>query len=197
MMQAEKTRGRLDYIDISKGLGMLTIIWGHVVEFGITNSFVYAFHIPLFFALSGCVFDRQRYSNYKQFLIRKIKTLLIPYLLFSFMTWGIWIVYLNLSSQSLVGCYQPLLQTFIAQGSGGYLVHNVPLWFVTCLFVVENIYWVLSKYTPKTIITISVLLAIVGYYLNTDPYCILYNFDMRELPWSIEVALSAIIFFGF
>lgn len=48
MMQAEKTRGRLDYIDISKGLGMLTIIWGHEVEFGITNSFVYASYIPGF-----------------------------------------------------------------------------------------------------------------------------------------------------
>lgn len=197
MMHPKETLSRLDYIDIAKGLGMLTIIWGHVVEFGITNSFVYAFHIPLFFALSGCVFDRERYTNYRQFLTKKIKTLLIPYLLFSFATWAIWVIYLKLTTNNVEGIYHPLLQTFIAQGSGGYLVHNVPLWFVTCLFVVENIYWVLSKYTPKTIITISVLLAIVGYYLNTDPYCILYNFDMRELPWSIEVALSAIIFFGF
>ena len=196
-MHTEKTLSRLDYIDIAKGLGMLTIIWGHVVEFGITNSFVYAFHIPLFFVLSGCVFDRERYTNYKQFLTKKIKTLLIPYLLFSFATWAIWVIYLNLTSDNVEGIYHPLLQTFIAQGSGGYLVHNVPLWFVTCLFVVENIYWVLSKYNTKTIIIFLVLFSIIGYYLNTDPYCILYKFDTRRLPWSIEVALSAIIFFGF
>lgn len=27
----------------------------------------------------------------------------------------------------------------IAQGSGGYMQHNIPMWFVPCLFIVENI----------------------------------------------------------
>ena len=44
-------RRRIDYIDIAKGLGMMTIIWGHIMYAGISNAIVYAFHIPLFFFL--------------------------------------------------------------------------------------------------------------------------------------------------
>lgn len=46
------TKKRICYIDIAKGFAMLCIIAGH---FGITsaNRFVYTFHVPLFFLLSG------------------------------------------------------------------------------------------------------------------------------------------------
>lgn len=193
-------QARLDYIDIAKGLGMFTIIWGHIVVWGVTNPFVYAFHIPLFFFLSGCVFNREKYSNYKEFLIKKIKSLLVPYVFFSLLTWCIFVVYERLiNGTNIQDNIQPLLQTFIAQGSGGYLVHNVPLWFVTCLFVVENVYWFLSKLRTKFIIVVIALLcAILGYFMNTHPYAssIIDGFDFTKLPWNIEVAFSALLFYA-
>lgn len=198
-----KGGGRIDYIDIAKGLGMMTIIWGHIVEWGITNSFVYAFHIPLFFFLSGLVFNRQRYVNYKHFLIKKIKSLLVPYAIFSFVTWLFWVIY-NMgflkNSDGVSEMLAPLFQTFIAQGSGGYLIHNVPLWFITCLFVVENVYWVLSKYKPTIRLVIVVICAIIGYFMNTpinNSYDgLISTFDFTRLPWNIEVSFSALIFFA-
>lgn len=75
---------RLDYIDIAKGLGMLAIIWGHIMEVGTTNIFVYAFHIPLFFFISGAVFQKDKYKSFKDFAKRRIKTLVIPYFIFLF-----------------------------------------------------------------------------------------------------------------
>lgn len=192
-------QARLDYIDIAKGLGMLTIIWGHIVTYGFTNSFVYAFHIPLFFFLSGCVFNRTKYASYKEFLIKKVKSLLIPYVIFSFLSWGIYVLYeCIILNGSFKDCIQPLLQTFIAQGSGGYLTHNVPLWFISCLFIVENIYWFLSKYKVRIILTVIILCAIVGYFMNTQSYAIniIHGINLTELPWNIEVALSALIFYA-
>ena len=46
------TKKRICYIDIAKGFAMLCIIAGH---FGIASAdrFVYTFHVPLFFLLSG------------------------------------------------------------------------------------------------------------------------------------------------
>lgn len=46
------TKKRFCYIDIAKGFAMLCIIAGH---FGIASAdrFVYTFHVPLFFLLSG------------------------------------------------------------------------------------------------------------------------------------------------
>lgn len=192
-------KARLDYIDIAKGLGMLMIIWGHIVVWGFSNPFVYAFHIPLFFVLSGCVFNRNKYANYKEFVVKKIKTLLVPYVIFSFFTWCIFAVYeYVVSGTKIQDNILPLLQTFIAQGSGGFLVHNVPLWFVTCLFVVENAYWFLSKLKTSVIVVIIFLCAIIGYFMNAQPYAsgIIEGLDFTKLPWSIEVAFSALIFYA-
>ena len=61
---------RIASIDIAKGVGMLFIIWGHVMRYGITNHWVYVFHIPLFFFLSGLVFSQERYGDFKAFLKR-------------------------------------------------------------------------------------------------------------------------------
>lgn len=86
----------------------------------------------------------------------------------------------------------PLLQTFIAQGSDGYLVHNVPLWFVTCLFVVEVVYYFLSQLKDWVNILFCIALAVLGYVLVND----VETFDFTTLPWNIEVAMMAIPFYA-
>ena len=131
---------RLDYNDLAKSLGMLTILWGHIRLTGWSNDFVYAWHIPLFFFLSGMVFNKRKYADFKTFFMKKVKSLLVPYAIFSILTWGVWAVFTFVSHNNVESYWMPLAQTFIAQGSGGFLVHNVPLWFVTCLFVIEIVY---------------------------------------------------------
>ena len=45
---------RVEWIDLAKGLGMLLVILGHCVCFGgIMHNAIFAFHMPLFFILSG------------------------------------------------------------------------------------------------------------------------------------------------
>ena len=47
---------RVTYIDIAKGLAILCVIIGHTTQYidiGIINPFVFSFHMPLFFVLSG------------------------------------------------------------------------------------------------------------------------------------------------
>ena len=152
---------RLDYNDLAKSLGMLAIIWGHVRLSGWSNAFVYAWHIPLFFFLSGMVFNKNRYADFKAFLAKKIKSLLVPYVIFSVLTWGIWAVFACLSHSDVDSYWKPLAQTFIAQGSGGFLVHNVPLWFVTCLFVMEIVYYFMADWNKVLIVIATFMLALM------------------------------------
>ena len=67
---------RINWIDMAKGYGILGVIIGHISTPGIT-VWIYTFHIPLFFFMSGFLFN----TNYSLvvFLNRKIKALLIPY----------------------------------------------------------------------------------------------------------------------
>lgn len=184
-------QNRFDYIDLAKALGMFTIMWGHIAM-GISVTFVYSFHIPLFFLMSGMVFVKDKYSNVGSFVRRRVQTLIIPYLIYSFITWGIWAAFSYATHAHVNSYWAPLLQTFIAQGSEGYLVHNVPLWFVPCLFVIELVYYWIAKLPDVWNVVVCLLLAAAGYVLVN--YC--NFFDFTTLPWSIEVAMMALIFYS-
>lgn len=185
-------RKRHAYIDIAKGLGMLTIIWGHVLESGFSHNLVYSFHIPLFFFLSGMVFDANKYQSIRQFLNRKLRTLMIPYVIFSGVTWGVWVGYNYFMGGKVSDIFAPLLQTFVAQGSEGYLVHNVPLWFVSCLLVIEIIYFFVGRSKTKIVLVSCAGFALLSYVME------LYTdvFDFTKLPWSIGTAFAGIVFYA-
>ena len=166
-------------------------MWGHIA-LGFSATFVYTFHMPLFFFLSGMVFEKEKYPQFKLFVKRRVQTLLIPYVIYSFATWIIWAAYSYVLHVPVESYWMPLLQTFIAQGSGGFLVHNVPLWFVTCLFVIEMVYYFLSRCKDAVNVTVSVLLAALGYLLISN----VVFFDFTLLPWGIEVAMLAMLFYS-
>ena len=188
----QKENKRLDYIDAAKAFGMLAVMWGHIHFNDISNYFVYAFHMPLFFTLSGMVFFPEKYGGFRSFVVRKIRSLLLPYAVYSVATWLIWVVYVSVTHQQVDSIWAPLLETVIARGSEGYLIHNAPLWFVTCLFVVELTYYWIAKLPDWLNIMVDFLLAIVGYSLVTYAT----SFDFPTLPWSIEVAMLAIPFYA-
>lgn len=189
--QIKKDSKRLDYIDIAKSLGMLTIIWGHILHSGWSNLMVYSFHIPLFFFLSGMVFNADKYQSVGQLIKRRAKTLLLPYLIFSFVTWLLW-VGMRVAAHDATNYWYPLLQTFIAQGSSGFLRHNLPLWFVPCLFVVELMFYYINK-LPKIGALISVVMcSFIGDYMIRGGYLEYF----RLFPWSIEGAMSSVIFYA-
>lgn len=184
---------RFDYIDVAKSLGMLCVIWGHIMMSGLSHNFVYAFHIPLFFFISGMMYNNKKYDSFVVFCRKRFVTLLIPYFVYSVITWIIWALYSYLSHDTVDSYIMPLLQTFIAQGSGAhFLIHNGPLWFVTCLFVVEMAYYFIGRLPRVINLLICGLLAILSVWMirNRD------LFDFTLLPWSMEVAAAAIIFYS-
>ena len=185
-------RKRIDYIDIAKGLGMLAIIWGHIMLSGWSCKMVYGFHIPVFFMLSGMCFNQKKYNTFGELIVRRIKTLLVPYVIFSVVTWLVYVAgVLVLHYDTITNCWYYMLQTALAQGSDGYLRHNVALWFVTCLFVVDILYYFISKLSDVAILVISVLCAVVGVLFSK------HYFNITTLPWSFDSALVAMPFFAF
>ena len=64
---------------------------------------------------------------------------------------------------------------------------GIPIWFLTCLFLVSIIYYYINKYNRKSIIIILVISALLGklsYYLPV------------RLPWSLDSALIGLVFYG-
>lgn len=73
-------QNRIRSIDIAKAIGIFLIVLGHVLKFGNLRKFIYAFHVPLFFFLSGICFTQK---DNKKFIVKKIKTIYIPYIIVS------------------------------------------------------------------------------------------------------------------
>lgn len=181
---------RLDYIDIAKSLGMLTIIWGHIIHYGWSNQIVYAFHIPLFFFLSGMVFKAEKYPTVWDLIKKRAKTLLLPYLIFSLATWALW-VGMRIVANDSTDYWYPLVQTFIAQGSGGYLRHNLPLWFVSCLFLVEIFYYWINKLPQIYAIVLCIGFSVFGCCVEAQGLA-----SWNSLPWSFDGALICLLFYA-
>ena len=181
---------------VSMLLGVLyhrtVTLWGHIRLGDWSNAFVYAWHIPLFFFLSGMVFNKSKYASFQVFLLKKVKSLLVPYVIFSFLTWIIWAAYSYSTHAHIDSYWMPLAQTFIAQGSGGFLLHNVPLWFVTCLFMMEVIYYFISSWNKLLIIVSTLLMAAISWVMITQVRTV----DVTLLPWNLEVVFLGIPLFA-
>lgn len=64
--------GRKYWIDVLRALGIILVVLGHVSKEPNTVIFIYAFHMPLFFLLSGFLFNRHRYDLRTFIIVSKI-----------------------------------------------------------------------------------------------------------------------------
>ncbi len=182
---------RYDYIDIAKGIGILMVVWAHIMLTGWTHRFIYAFHMPLFFLLSGMLFKKEKYSSFGKFIAHRAKRLFIPYIIYSVLTWILWATFRCLRHDEVDSYVMPLLQTVIAQGSGAYIVHNSALWFIPCLFLVEILYFFICQlgkwWSALTCFGCALLSFALGAFYGADYWFM--------LPWNADAALIALPFY--
>lgn len=76
---------RQNWIDVLKGIGIILVVFGHVYSKNPVSIWIYSFHMPLFFALSGFIFAAYSYNkkvSFKDYFIKKLKSLIVPFILF-------------------------------------------------------------------------------------------------------------------
>ena len=87
-MQDTNTESRrIEYVDALKGIAIFCVLWGHSLQY-LQNGydffhnrafeFIYSFHMPLFFMISGFLFRSSLKLNLKDFLYKKSVRLLLP-----------------------------------------------------------------------------------------------------------------------
>lgn len=135
-------QNRVYWIDYAKGIGIFLVVIGHVCR-GLTSSsilnpliaksidqWIYAFHMPIFFFLSGLLMQRSVSKSLKDFIIDKLKTLAYPYFVWSIIQ-GVLISaafrYIN-SSISLTNLWQIIYQPIFI------------FWFFYVLFIITIFY---------------------------------------------------------
>lgn len=67
-----------------KAVGITLMVLGHIIPYpSMWWNAIYAFHMPLFFLMSGYCFKEKYLDDAKQFVLRKIKGIYVPYVLFA------------------------------------------------------------------------------------------------------------------
>lgn len=81
-MDGVKSKERLTEVDIARGIGIVLVVIGHCIPDVLRiKQLIYLFHMPLFFFLSGYCFRGQTEEPILHYILRKVKSLYIPFVL--------------------------------------------------------------------------------------------------------------------
>lgn len=178
MIKSYKTRE--NWLDFLKAFAMFLVVWGHTT--GKLRGFIYSFHMPLFFMISGYLVEEKLK---KDFIREKFKRLIKPYFLYSLILIMIGKSLYFILGKKSIALKELILGMLYGVNIKNYLDYREPLWFLLCLFVVFLIYDLFYKFEIKILsMFISLILGMYFYYK--------VNYRM---PWNFEVAFQGYIYF--
>ena len=183
-----KNVGRVQYIDISKGIAIYLVVLGHICLNTDYSRYIYAFHIPLFFFISGIFCKPDKYPAFIDFVRSKAKLLLIPYASLYALSYLYWVFVENPVGITLD--WRPIIGFFYATDNGN-MFPNGALWFLPALFMTEILFFGVHKVAKNRIQLLGFLFlfAIVGFFLGA--------YHVHRLPFSLNTACMAVLFLGF
>ncbi|WKB36456.1 acyltransferase family protein [Terrilactibacillus sp. S3-3] len=183
---------RIDWLDIGKGLGIILVMLGHSDIPNAMKTYIYTFHMPLFFFLSGYLFNLNKFPNIKTFFSKRTKSLIFPYLCFSIVTYIGFVILYNFGQVDYNhNLLVPLIGSFIAIRKSAWTVHIGALWFMNCLLCTELLFYLITKIgrtKTRIVLVLLIIISILG--------CIYNKMIGKPLPWSIDVAMISVGFYG-
>lgn len=177
---------REHYLDVLKGIGILFVVFGHITHVWGLRGYIWGFHMPLFFLVSGMLFDRIKYQSFSVFLKKRINGLVLPYFFLAFVNLGLWCVTKNHMKEVDDSTWvDQLLGIFYGNMNGAVGA----LWFLPALFSMECIFYVISFLGNRwVVLLVTVIANVIGFVLLKTP--------LEYLPWGINLALIAMPFYG-
>lgn len=173
------SKERLDYLDVMKGIGIILVVLAHTtVHMGVIQI-IYSFHMPLFFCVSGFL-SKHKNISFKDFALKKINALLVPFLSFSFLSMLMTIVSATLNGRDYDFEYY-ITRLFFLNGEVFHV--NAPIWFLMVLFVIESMYYFVIDKSVKFKFFFALLMSIIGY------------FNEMLLPFGIHTAIIGLVFY--
>lgn len=183
----KKTDTRIDWIDQVRGFSIFLVVYGH--SFPAFEQYIYAFHVPLFFLISGLFHPVVLNSNS---LIKRFKSVLIPYFLWSLLLFLFWLFLGRFYGESAnfdVSVLRNFIGIFYAQGGREFMDWGIPMWFLPAVFLTFLFFSLIQQFNKLNAQIIALaLLIVIGFMLP-------YLFQIHFL-WSLDIALVALIFYS-
>ncbi|MCX7755372.1 MAG: acyltransferase family protein [Anaerolineales bacterium] len=191
---------RLPYIDIAKGIGILLVALAHngtAAYAPFLHHWIYSFHMPLFFFLSGLFFKPE--LSLPELLRRRFDSLLKPFF------FGIFLIYFGAVFFDTMGIPVAWGRILKAMYGNGYYLDWVAMWFLPALFTVNLLaflfYRVLGR-TENHWLRWGALTGVLALGAWTADWFTPFQVNLlgrtlslNGLPWSLDLALLAGFYF--
>ncbi|MBQ9375895.1 MAG: acyltransferase family protein [Ruminococcus sp.] len=185
---------RVSWIDIAKGLCIIFVVLGHVMSPGVIRTYVYSFHMPMFFLLGGICY-KHKYS-FKSFIIKRAKGILIPYFVFSVISILLFFVAAKImpSISDVLNCdlKDNTLVMLYGNSKPDCMKYNSPLWFLPCYFLVVIEAFGIESLKQKVKFAYFREVAIV---VNIIVATLLNLFLKLRLPFQLETSVSMLVWY--
>ena len=191
-MQKENSHSsskRILWIDFAKFIGMLLVILGHRGKIRLLNMFIFSFHVPVFFVLSGMTFSfSKNLPDLGKKTLKRFLRLIIPYLI-SLIVFTIIDIIMKPEIFSLGSYWLDQLLKVVGYSSANYLYIDA-LWFLFALFVSGTMFDLLHLFFKniKDLFVCCCALSLIGVFLG-----ILLN----KTPLMLDVSMSVLPFLCF
>lgn len=174
-------------VDILRGCAIFFVVFGHVTHNVELRTYIWGFHIPIFFFLSGLLFKKEKFLCFRNFLASRFKSLLVPYAIFYLLTYIYWLLIERHVRGADVMPLSQLLGLVYGTYDLEFMMFNGALWFIPCLFSMELLFWLLCKCKRKwCMLFLSLISYVIGLYMSAVT---------RWLPWGICAALIGIVYY--
>lgn len=170
--------------DRARGIGMILVIYGHMFT-GAPFSFIFSFHMPLFFVISGMLISKTRIeSSYSEWAKHIVKRYLPPLVFFSLLGGIVNALFFKTPD------FRQMCKDFILHMSSDELLTGA-IWFLSMLGFVMLLMPLLIKLQKKVnwggrfYAVVITTLSLLAYLLSKIPY---------TLPFLIKTIPVALLF---
>lgn len=177
----EKKQNRIEWIDNFKACACFLVVLGHLIQSlkkanidhgceltTYINWFIYLFHMPAFLAISGFLYNLKRkefnWKNYKEFEVKKIVNLLVPYIFF-------YVLYLSINI-----CFSSSVNSPKGIDELIGILNNPmsPYWFLYALIALFIVIPIIEKIlkSKKNVLICMLILKLISFFYVPNVYFI-------------------------
>ena len=184
---------RIVWLDQLKAISMYLVVLGHsIIKFKeeFIFKFIYSFHMPLFFMISGMVFRPEKYQSMMDCIKDKVIRLLYPYIMLNILILPLW--YINMKTGMIPhDSIFKILLGIVYSNSAVLRAPSNATWFLMTLFFAEILYYALHRYLKddKLVFIMSSVLLVIGMISNKGQ-------AFYASPYHLDTAFVAQFYYG-
>ncbi len=150
---------RVEWIDKTKGMAILLVVLGHISDTkGCLQNWIYSFHMPLFFVVSGYLYSANESRNTSVGVVKYIKKKAVA-LIYPYFTYALIGIVYQLLRFRYDEVKDAIFKTITLQGYS-------TLWFLPTLFFAELLFHICMRLHKKGVLLFSLVIILSSFFFS-------------------------------